>query len=153
MRWSFFLIISFFVLSCTRKVEYIEFKALDKNSWSQNDSLLFKVEVKDTLSAYNLLIHLRHSGQYQYRNIWVQSRIEQPDGEVSKIRSNLPLADKSGAWNGSGLGDLVDHRFMILKNRRFKKKGTYLISVRHLLWDKELEQILDVGVELEQVPN
>ena len=97
MRRFFFIIISIFIISCNRTVDYIEFKPIDKESWSQNDSLLFKFEVTDTLANYNLFIHLRHSGQYKYRNIWIQTRIEQPNGQVSKIKSNLPLADKSGA--------------------------------------------------------
>ncbi len=57
---------------------------------------------------------------------------------------------KTGKPNGSGLGDLFDHKFLIKRNYRFPKPGKYTMQIRQYMRQDPLLNILSVGITVEK---
>jgi gliding motility-associated lipoprotein GldH len=60
------------------------------------------------------------------------------------------LAEKSGKWRGSGIGDLFDNQFSYRKNIRFEKPGKYQLSIRQGMRAEQLKGIHDIGLRVEK---
>jgi gliding motility-associated lipoprotein GldH len=50
----------------------------------------------------------------------------------------------------SGIGDLYDHRFLLLKNYQFKSKGKYRMKFEQFMRTDTLPGILAVGLRVER---
>ena len=63
----------------------------------------------------------------------------------------LILADeKTGKPIGSGLGDIFDHKILILKGYKFPKKGTYQIKIQQFMRQNPLPDVLSFGLAIEK---
>jgi gliding motility-associated lipoprotein GldH len=61
---------------------------------------------------------------------------------------------KSGEPFGeSGLGDIYDHQFLLLKDFQFKNPGKYVMTFEQQMRADTLQGILAVGVRVEAVEN
>lgn len=62
----------------------------------------------------------------------------------------LTLADPSGKWLGSGMGDIWDNRVLFKQQFRFPEKGTYIFTLEQAMRIDPLPQIMDVGIRIEK---
>ena len=51
----------------------------------------------------------------------------------------------------SGVGDIYDHQFPILKNYSFKKLGTYRMSFQQFMRQDTIPGVLAVGLRVETI--
>jgi gliding motility-associated lipoprotein GldH len=63
----------------------------------------------------------------------------------------LTLADASGKWLGSGMGDIWDNRVLFKQSFRFPEKGTYQFALEQAMRVDPLPQVMDVGIRIEKV--
>lgn len=148
----FFLVLGFFGLlfGCQMDQQrvYEHYKSLKDYRWAYQDTLGYKVDIKDTSSRYRLAIQLRNKVNYPYRNIWVLVQHHSPSGKVSSMKAEFQLAEKSGKWKGQGLGDLYDHRFPLQQNIKLKEKGQHRFQLVHLMRRDTLPGIMNVGLQI-----
>lgn len=118
--------------------------------WAYDDIKSYTVEVKDTVTRYNIYINLRHSFQFDWRNVYVQVGTQLPDGKKMEKRVNLPLCEPDGKWYGSCLGDNCDVPVMIQHDARFPMPGKYTFTLRQDMRVNPLEKIKSVGLRIEK---
>src|SRR5258707_673105 len=77
----------------------------------------------DTSKKYNLLLDLRHSLDYPFARLFVNYELKKDSLTLSKELISVYLFDqKTGKPFGkSGIGDIYDHQFSILKAYTFKR--------------------------------
>jgi len=120
-------------------------------NWEYKDVKTFKVEIQDTAARYNLIVNMRHSFQFEWRNVYVQIATQSPDSSLQEKRVNLILAEPDGKWFGNCMGDNCDMHFYIQSNAIFPKKGIYTFKIRQDMRVNPLPLLKSIGLRVEKV--
>jgi gliding motility-associated lipoprotein GldH len=99
------LIISTLLLAGCSSIDAFEKNAeIPKHEWAYSFQPEVQFDITDTISPYNVLVTLRHTDAYAYKNIWLFLSTRQPgDSTFQKARFELTLQDQEGKWIGSTL--------------------------------------------------
>jgi gliding motility-associated lipoprotein GldH len=143
------------LLSCDDHTVYKAYEDIDDGLWYIKNKPTFKVAIKDTAQTYNVYYLLRNSLQYPYYNLYLTREITNPDGSKQAAQlDELYLSNEiTGKPYGSGLGDLFDHKILLLKNYRFPRSGTYTVTIGQSMRQDPLPFVLGVGFCVEKATN
>ena len=119
--------------------------------WSWEEPARFEVDIRDTLSRYDLYVNVRHELRYGYANLWVQIRTAFPGGDTVTSRVEVPLAEPDGTWLGECTGRLCFRRDLIGAQRQFPRSGVYVFEILQDMREEDLPGIRDVGIRIEKV--
>ena len=123
------------------------------HNWSSDYKPSFEVKIQpeDTAWLYNIYVNIRHTDAYPYSNIWLLIGTQYPGDSIPKEqRVELPLADVTGKWNGSGIDDIYEHRIFIQQNATFNIPGTYKCSFEQNMRQNPLPHVMNVGLRVEK---
>lgn len=154
MRLIFFpAVISLFLLSCDNNRIHEYNTDFNDRTWKTTDTTVFDFYIRDTGKRYNVYYNVRNSLDYPYARLFVNYALT--DSLGNPIEKKLVAQDlfdqKTGRPNGdSGLGDIYDHQFLLLKNFEFKYYGKYLINLKQYMRQDTLPGILAVGIRVEE---
>jgi gliding motility-associated lipoprotein GldH len=127
--------------------EYIEVK---EANWQKEDIASFEFIAKDTVTAHNIYINVRNTGDYLYSNLYLFVTMKGPNGGELKDTVNCILADKRGKWLGNGVGDLWDLQIPYVGGFKFAQTGSYVISYEQAMRvENGLKGITDIGLRVE----
>ncbi len=140
------------LFSCEQDHVYQEVEKIEGKTWSAKDTVTLNFQIEDTLTPYNFYLKVRNNTDYPYRNIYFFLEMEFPNGRHWVDTVECRLADGKGNWTGSGIGDIKDHRFLFIPQRRLPVKGEHRFHIVHAMRNKELKGIKDVGLAIEKVP-
>ena len=146
------LLIIFF-LGCDNRKVFEENSEIPASLWDQDQLVPFQFNISDTSIGYNILLNIRHTGLYQYRNIWIKVYSTIPSGKKSEKMVELMLAQPDGKWLGSGMGDIWDNSILVQKNVKFPLTGNYKMELQQYMRKEKLPFIMDVGVRVEKLSN
>lgn len=147
-RFWVLLLVSLAVVGC-KNVMYQNSETIPNKIWEAERNITFNVEVTDTVKGYDFYIDLRNESTYPYANIYMFVNSTFPNGKSARDTVECFLADKTGRWLGTGLGDILDNHILFKENVRFPYTGTYTFTFTHGMRDESLSGILDVGISLE----
>ncbi|RYY90947.1 MAG: gliding motility lipoprotein GldH [Chitinophagaceae bacterium] len=148
-----FAFLLFLFAGCDTIDLYEQTASIKDHSWRSSQKPVFRFAIKDTTSAYNLFVLLRHSARYHYNNIWINLSTTGPDGKTGRVQYELPLADPEKGWLGSGMDDIYEHRIALTpleQTFRFQKAGTYTFTIEHLMREDPLREVYNVGLRVEK---
>lgn len=122
------------------------FAAFPSNQWLYSEPVVFTPDtLRDTTAVRGtLLVNLRHTSAYPYRNIWLEVSTPQTDSTTRTDTLNIELADAFGRWHGRGSGlskeitDTVATDFSVAIGRP--------VQVRHIMRVDTLAQIERIGI-------
>ena len=146
------MLLSILTGSCRKGAVVEDYRRIKHSAWNQDTALVFELNVPDAKKSYHLSFTVRNEGRYSFRNLWLFVSIETPAGKEMKDTVELTLADPSGMWLGSGLGDLYDWKYPFKQSIFFPELGTYTISVSQGMRtaDGILKGIHDFGIIVEK---
>ncbi|MDG1477059.1 MAG: gliding motility lipoprotein GldH [Vicingaceae bacterium] len=150
-----FKILSIFILmigfiSCDSNKVFEEYIEVKNANWEKENVASFEFEAKDTLTAHNLYINVRNTGEYAYSNIYLFVTMQGPNGGLLKDTVNCVLADNRGKWLGNGIGDLWDLRVPYVGGFKFAQSGNYTVTLEQAMRvENGLEGITDIGLRVE----
>jgi gliding motility-associated lipoprotein GldH len=151
-QYSFLALILLFAPACIQLNTYERAAEMPGHNWSYNNQPEFTFTITDTVSAYNVLITLRHTDAYAYKNIWLNISTRKPgDSVYRKERFELTLQHSDGRWIGTGLSDIYELRHPLFSNVKFKKSGTYTLRLQQIMRDNPLQHIMNAGIRIEKV--
>jgi gliding motility-associated lipoprotein GldH len=73
-----------------------------------------------------------------------------PDGRFRTDTVEMILADPSGKWKGSGIGDLFDRRMLYMQDVLLPDTGMYQVIIKQAMRPMRLKGIQDIGFRLEK---
>lgn len=122
------------------------------HEWSYEHKPVFEVTLlpKDTAYMYNIYVNVRHKDSYAYSNIWLVINTQFPEGKPIPQRVELPLADMSGRWLGSGLDDIYEHQIPVQQKAILNKPGVYRFTFEQNMRQNPLPDIMNVGLRIEK---
>lgn len=123
--------------------DYSDFRDINPAGWVYNDTLTFTPAIGDSIATGTLMVALRHSNDYAYRNLWVE--IEYQDATNPRRDTlNIGLADIYGRWHGSGFG--ARYQLTDTVSRRATLTTGQPVKIRHIMRDDTLGGIDQVGI-------
>lgn len=120
------------------------------NRWFKSSTRTLKLEVKKDASNYDLLFDFRHVHDFQFSEIPIQFRIEDPNGKVSIKKIMLSIKDEKGKDRGECMGDICDLRQVIFSEKELIK-GDYTISISHQFQGEYLPNVISIGLSLKEI--
>lgn len=144
------LIFILFLSSCDKSAVMEKNEIIKNDSWNYADSKTFVTEIADTAINYNLYINLRHSFNFEWRNLWVKIETTFPDGRQFEKRVNLVLSEPDGQWHGDCLGDNCDIQTAIQQNAFFPVAGKYTFKISQDMRVSPLGFVKSIGMRVEK---
>ena len=138
-------------VSCDSKRIFEEYETIETDGWHKDSAAVFSINLDDTKLECNLLVNIRNNSRYPNSNIWLFIDVKSPDGTILTDTIEYTLADKTGKWTGSGIGDLFDNQFSYKQNVFFPVAGEYSISIKQGMRSTKLEGIQDIGFRIEKI--
>jgi gliding motility-associated lipoprotein GldH len=136
--------------SCDQDVAYAESKSVDKSGWLAGDTLTLSPSIIDADANYDVYLWVRHSKEYDYRNIWLKVISEPMLTNDSTFMLDIPVADKTGRWLGHCSQSLCTVRVLLQKNYRFQEASAFRVDVLQYMREETLQDVRDVGIEIVQ---
>ena len=143
----------FALSSCNDSVVLSELTAIDSGKWGFEDSRMITAELNDTLTPMNYFIQVRHGANYPYQNLILYFKTFYPNNTYKVDTIDCPLAERSGKWYGTGLGDLLDNRIMFKRNVQLPQGGKYKFELQHAMRSDTIEEVYDIGLRIEKASN
>lgn len=151
IRNSIILLGALILVSCGEPSMFDTFKPIN-GAWHQDSIIQFVVPVEDNSATYAVSVKLRHNADYPYSNLYMFRTISSVNGVEYTDTVNYTLADASGKWLGSGIGEV---KTMIWPYSRrglqFTNAEKYTFSLQHGMRDTLLEGVMDVGLEINKI--
>lgn len=145
---SLFLVIGLLLGACGNPPVFDQYQNTN-NVWHKDSVLHFTVAITDTSAPYGISVKFRHNAQYPYANLYMFRKIESTTGIAYQDTVNFQLADASGKWLGSGIGEL---KTVIRRYRKeavwFSAPGKYTFTLQHGMRVDNLPGIEQVGLEV-----
>jgi gliding motility-associated lipoprotein GldH len=138
--------------ACDQSRVYEQNTDFTQRYWMVNEKPEFEFTIDQPGDHYTLYGNIRNSISYPYARIFFNYYLQDSTGaEIEKKLVTQYLFDaKTGKpFGNSGLGDIYDHSFELLKNYQFKHRGKYKIKLEQLMRVDTLPGILAVGVRIE----
>ena len=148
-----FTIIAVLFFSCDDQRVYEKNTDFGSRYWVVSQKPVFDFEVPDSLNAYNVYCNVRNSLEYPYSRIFITWYLQDTLGTTIQkdLVQQMLFDDKTGEPLGdSGLGDLYDHRILLMQNHRFSRPGKFSIAFEQFMRTDTLRGILSVGLRVER---
>ncbi|MEA4936964.1 MAG: gliding motility lipoprotein GldH [Paludibacter sp.] len=144
--FTLWIVVAFFA-SCGHKAKYFEFREISPEGWTINTVCNYDV-VMDTMQTYNVVVDIRHAGNYPYQNLWLFAERMSPDSTVVRDTISCDLADYTGKWLGQGSGSV--YLFSVPYHKgKVVVPGKYTYTIRHGMRDENLQGIYAIGLRVE----
>ena len=151
MRITALLAIIVLLNCCDNSRVYEKNYDFSERHWLVNEKPSFEFTVANDQS-YNLYCNLRNGLTYPYSRIFITYTLKDSVGtELKKEMINSFLFDeKTGKPNGSsGLGDIYDQQFLLLKDYSFSQPGKYTVQFEQFMRTDTLQGVLAIGLRVE----
>ncbi|NOT52179.1 MAG: gliding motility lipoprotein GldH [Chitinophagaceae bacterium] len=140
--------------SCTTIDLYEKSVSIPGHAWKNSFRPSFSFTIKDTASAYELFLVIRHTDKYSFNNIYVNIYAQTPGMDTAQaIRRDLTLATDEKGWLGKGMDDIYEHRISLTDAAQplhFRKSGNYTFTVEQIMREDPLKNVLNVGLRIEK---
>ena len=83
---SFYLLVS--CISCKQDDLFERLEPVHGGQWKSSFAPSFTFLISDTTAAYNVYVTVRHTNDYAYNNIWLQSSLQLPADTL--LTQNFP---------------------------------------------------------------
>ncbi len=143
-------LVSLILISCTGHPVLDEVSSIPSEGWKSDDRISYDFPISDTSKAYDIFFHIRNMQHYSYSNIWLFVEITAPNSFVRRDTFEIMLADKAGRWYGKGIGNINSMLVPYAEEIKFAYSGIYKISLQHGMRENVLENLLDIGVRVQQ---
>jgi gliding motility-associated lipoprotein GldH len=142
------------LLACDNSRVYERYEDFDSKYWGLNTKPAFEFTIDDVSQRYNLYSNVRNAESYPWSRIFIIYHLQDSAGNELKtdlIQQYLFDAKSGEPFGQSGLGDIYDHQFEILKDYQFAHKGKFKVTFEQRMRTDSLEGILAVGLRVERV--
>lgn len=149
-------LVAIFIAACNGNRVYEKNIDIPDYMWHKDSSVYFKVDIQDTLSLHNFYINIRHTGAYQFSNLYLFVNTTFPSGKRFRDTVECLLADEKGRWMGDGLGDIWDNQVLFKKDVQFPETGEYIFEYEQAMRSGRetsielLPFVMDVGLKIEK---
>jgi len=153
VKRSLLILSAFTIVSACNWTTGVFEKNLEFNDheWPSSLKTDISFDIADTVSLYNIYIVIRHTDAYHFNNMYVRATVKEPGNAQGKTGDyDLQLATNGKGWIGTAMDDIYDTRLLIQPKTKFRKPGTYHITLEQLMREDPLKNVLSAGLRVER---
>jgi len=149
--FSVLVIASSLLAGCQTIDLYEKTAPIPRHEWSSSFKPQFQFDIEDTTANYDIYIVIRHTGKYNWNNIWLSVSTQVPgDSATRQTKYELPLASNDG-WLGTAMDDIYEHRVRITPKEGVAfKKGSYRFTLQQIMREDPLLHVMNAGIRVEK---
>ncbi|MCR5695539.1 MAG: gliding motility lipoprotein GldH [Marinilabiliaceae bacterium] len=140
--------VTMLLTACNQRDVYNEYIALPDNGWNMDSLAVFRAEIDDTVSYYDIWVQMRHQSNYPYANLWLFIDLVSPDGDMVRDTLECFIAEPDGTWYGAGWGSLYSVRCPYRMHNRFRLPGCYTFRLTQGMRADEVQGIHSIGLRI-----
>ena len=129
--------------SCRKDLMYSRFMPIPSEQWHMDSVLRYEYTVTDAVSAYRMLVYVRHTERYPYQNMWLFV-----GDSLRRDTIEFYLADDRGQWLGDRHHGFIEMPVLLEENYHFPDTGKYCLEIQHGMRDSLLRGVADIGLEI-----
>lgn len=149
-KYSLILILAATLSACSDHALVDQYHELPDEGWQYEHIITDTFEVTNPDYYHQVFANLRITGDYTYANIYLKLNITSPDSTTKSEIITVDLADKSGKWLGTGLGNVITYQTPILHRKYLTQKGKYTVKIEQNMRLQTLQNVRAVGIRVEQ---
>ena len=138
--------------SCGETPLYSKSYSFKNNAWKQDVKPVFKVNVPDTTTFYNITITLRTTTDYAYSSLWFYLHSKAPNGQTGREPIKVITANEDGSWAGEKSGTVVSFD-LEFPHRKFPQKGWYTFTFEQGITQEVAKEVMDISYTVERDEN
>lgn len=138
MRYFLIVLSSLFIISCSEYYIFDEVQSIS-SPWKYGKIVEFNFKAPDTTQRYDLLLELKHSPEFSYKNFYTKIHTTFPSSKKTEDLVSFEIADSFGQWRGD-CGRSCTLLLGLKEGFKFQEKGTHTLSFENFS-RKELEGI------------
>lgn len=148
-RWSELLVATIAMVmavlgACTEKPDSVaSFQKLPDNGWPYGNVVDIPIAA-DTTGRGRLSVALRHTDDYEFRNLWLEVRYMLADSTEVTDTLNIELADVYGHWRSQGVGGYYQIEVPVATDVNLPKDSH--VYIRHVMRADTLHGVSHAGV-------
>lgn len=143
------------MVSCDKNQIFDEYKTIE-DGWNQKDIIKFEFEQQKSNKPYNLFLNVRDNDDYEFSNLYVIVKLEQPKGKIKVDTLEYEMANPDGSLMGNGWSDVKENKLWYKENFVFPETGKYKVSIEQAVRQngkikgvEVLHGITEVGFRIE----
>jgi len=143
--------------SCDKKQIFDEYKTVE-NGWHKDSIVTFSFEQEASKKPVNMFINVRDNDDYQFSNLFLIVKLEQPTGKIKVDTLEYQMANPDGTLLGEGFSDIKESKLWYKENATFPVKGKYKVSIQQAVRQtgrvkgvEKLEGITEIGFRIESL--
>ncbi|MCQ2197224.1 MAG: gliding motility lipoprotein GldH [Bacteroidaceae bacterium] len=160
--------------SCHKQDGINVFQSVDTDGWDTKDTMVFEVPTTDYNATHNLTLLARITRQFAYKDLWMvveqdyetdslylaQCDTIYPDEKEYDKKTtrtspcslldtvHIEITNDNGIFEGSGK-DLLEYEIPV-RNVHLKQGTKGTIRIHHIMTDRKVEGIHDIGCDLSE---
>lgn len=145
------------LVSCDKKQIFDEYKTVE-NGWHKDSIITFNFEQKVSKTPVNMFINVRDNDDYQFSNLFLIVKLEQPTGKTKVDTLEYLMANPDGSLLGEGFSDIKESKLWYKEKVIFSEKGKYKLSIQQAVRQtgkvkgvEKLEGITEIGFRIESL--
>lgn len=145
------LILIIVIAACENKdsLYYSLYYDIPGEGWLKGEICEFEIssdslQGKSLNGIYDVVIGIRHTEDYQYKDLWVEMIEIDNDTIESTDTIQISLIDTLGRWNGRGNHGLYQYVDTLKHDVELKNK--YVINIGHVMNVDTLKHISNIGI-------
>jgi gliding motility-associated lipoprotein GldH len=145
-----FVVVFLFVTSCSKQPYYDKVYSFNNNEWTQRVKPKFVIDIKEADKNYAFTLTLRTTTDYKYSDLWIYMNTISPDGKKAREPFKICITNPDGTWIGVKTGTIVENQFKFGKSK-LPLKGTYTFILEQGITESKIDQVLDIGLNVQEV--
>ena len=136
--------------SCSKTPYFDEVYSCKNHEWLQTVKPKFVIDVKEADKNYVFTLTLRTTTDYKYSDLWIYMNTISPDGKKAREPFKICITNPDGTWIGIKTGTIVENQFKFGKSK-LPLKGKYTFTLEQGITESKIDQVLDIGLNVEEV--
>lgn len=138
----------FFMLACANQPFYDVYESTVNRRWHHHEKPTFQMQIEDNKALYDIWVYIRHTGEYEYANLFFLVHESGPKLQDTSHRYELKLATPDGRWTGQSAGTLYENNLLLKENYIFPDTGLYRFSIEQNMRKNPLLDVTDIGLKI-----
>ena len=147
--------IALMLISCDKTQIFDEYHTF-QNGWDKKNSVVFTFDQEVSKKPNNMFINVRTNNDYEFNNLFLITKLEQPNGLIKVDTLEYQRADSDGNMLGEGFSDIKESKLWYKENVKFPEKGKYKVSISQAVRKtgkvkgvEKLKGIIEIGFRIE----
>lgn len=136
------------MLACANQPFYDVYKSTANRRWHHHEKQTFQVHIDENGTPYDVWVYIRHTGEYNFANLFFLSHEAGPRLKDTSYRHELKLATPDGRWTGKSAGNLYEKKLLLKENYIFPDTGIYIFEIEQNMQENPILNITDVGLKI-----